>query len=143
MTEDKKIEQLKKRIDKVFDKITTDEIEQRIKEDKLLDEEMELMTENKKIEQLIAHNVKSLTISKEKYEKLRTETKNLIKLNDVKLNFEDDDRFIKISDQLIGGYHLNIVYDKETKVEYAFYGKGGLQILIDAEGNPLLYKEGE
>ena len=101
------------------------------------------MTEDKKIEQLIAHNVKSLTISKEKYEKLRTETKNLIKLNDVKLNFEDDDRFIKISDQLIGGYHLNIVYDKETKVEYAFYGKGGLQILIDAEGNPLLYKEGE
>lgn len=90
MTEDKKIEQLKKRIDKVFDKITTDEIEQRIKEDKLLDEEMELMTENKKIEQLIAHNVKSLTISKEKYEKLRTETKNLIKLNDVKLNFEEE-----------------------------------------------------
>lgn len=34
MTEDKKIEQLKKRIDKVFDKITTDEIEQRIKEDR-------------------------------------------------------------------------------------------------------------
>ena len=90
MTENKKIEQLKKRIDKVFDKITTDEIEQRIKEDKLLDEEMELMTENKKIEQLIAHNVKSLTISKEKYEKLRTETKNLIKLNDVKLNFEEE-----------------------------------------------------
>ena len=90
MTEDKKIEQLKKRIDKVFDKITTDEIEQRIKEDKLLDEEMELMTENKKIEQLIAHNVKSLTISKEKYEKLRTETKNLIKLNDIKVNFEEE-----------------------------------------------------
>lgn len=90
MTEDKKIEQLKKRIDKVFDKITIDEIEQRIKEDKLLDEEMELMTENKKIEQLIAHNVKSLTISKEKYEKLRTETKNLIKLNDIILNFEEE-----------------------------------------------------
>ena len=90
MPEDKKIEQLKKRIDKVFDKITTDEIEQRIKEDKLLDEEMELMTENKKIEQLIAHNVKSITISKEKYEKLRTETKNLIKLNDIKLNFEEE-----------------------------------------------------
>ena len=92
MTEDKKIEQLKKRIDKVFDKITTDEIEQRIKEDKLLDEEMELMTENKKIEQLIAHNVKSLTISKEKYEKLRTETKNLIKLNDVKLNIIEEEK---------------------------------------------------
>ncbi len=48
------------------------------------------MTENKKIEQLIAHNVKSLTISKEKYEKLRTETKNLIKLNDIILNFEEE-----------------------------------------------------
>lgn len=50
------------------------------------------MTENKKIEQLIAHNVKSLTISKEKYEKLRTETKNLIKLNDVKLNFIEEEK---------------------------------------------------
>ena len=90
MTENKKIEQLKKRIDKVFDKITTDEIEQRIKEDKLLDEEMELMTEDKKIEQLIAHNVKSLTISKKKYDSLKEETKNLIKLNDIKLNFEEE-----------------------------------------------------
>ena len=89
MTEDKKIEQLKKRIDKVFDKITTDEIEQRIKEDKLLDEEMELMTENKKIEQLIAMGVKSINISKEKYYKLKQETKNLIKLNDIKLNFRE------------------------------------------------------
>ena len=48
------------------------------------------MTEDKKIEQLIAMGVKSINISKEKYEKLRTETKNLIKLNDVKLNFEEE-----------------------------------------------------
>lgn len=48
------------------------------------------MTEDKKIEQLIAHNVKSLTISKEKYERLKPETKNLIKLNDIKLNFEEE-----------------------------------------------------
>ena len=48
------------------------------------------MTEDKKIEQLIAHNVKQITISKNDYEKLRTETKNLIKLNDVKLNFEEE-----------------------------------------------------
>lgn len=48
------------------------------------------MTEDKKIEQLIAHNVKSLTISKEKYEKLKPETKNLIKLNDIILNFEEE-----------------------------------------------------
>lgn len=90
MSEDKKIEQLKKRIDKVFDKITTDEIEQRIKEDKLLDEEIELMSEDKKIEQLVAIGVKSLTISKKKYDSLKEETKNLIKLNDIKLNFEEE-----------------------------------------------------
>lgn len=48
------------------------------------------MTEDKKIEQLIAHNVKSLTISKKKYDSLKEETKNLIKLNDVKLNFEEE-----------------------------------------------------
>ena len=47
------------------------------------------MTEDKKIEQLIAHNVKSLTISKKKYDSLKEETKNLIKLNDIKLNFEE------------------------------------------------------
>ena len=47
------------------------------------------MTEDKKIEQLIAMGVKLINISKEKYEKLRIETKNLIKLNDVKLNFEE------------------------------------------------------
>lgn len=48
------------------------------------------MSEDKKIEQLIAMGVKSITISKEKYEKLRTETKNLIKLNDIILNFEEE-----------------------------------------------------
>jgi hypothetical protein len=54
------------------------------------------MTEDKKIEQLIAIGVKSINISKEKYEKLRTETKNLIKLNDVKLNFiEEEGKKIK------------------------------------------------
>ena len=51
---------------------------------------MELMTENKKIEQLIAMGVKSIVISKEKYEKLRTETRNLIKLNDIKVNFDEE-----------------------------------------------------
>lgn len=47
------------------------------------------MTEDKKIEQLIAIGAKSITISKEKYNRLKQETKNLIKLNDVKLNFEE------------------------------------------------------
>lgn len=48
------------------------------------------MTENKKIEQLIAMGVKSINISKDKYERLKPETKNLIKLNDIKLNFEEE-----------------------------------------------------
>lgn len=48
------------------------------------------MTEDKKIEQLIAIGVKSITISKEKYNRLKQETKNLIKLNNVKLNFEEE-----------------------------------------------------
>lgn len=54
----------------------------------------------------------------------------------------NNDRFIKINDQLIGGYYLNIVYDKETKIEYALFGRGGIQVLVDAEGKPLLYEEG-
>lgn len=53
-------------------------------------EEGEAMTENKKIEQLIAMGVKSITISKSKYNRLKQETKNLIKLNDIKLNFEEE-----------------------------------------------------
>lgn len=48
------------------------------------------MSEDKKIEQLIAMGVKSITISKSKYNTLKNETKNLIKLNDVKLNFEEE-----------------------------------------------------
>lgn len=47
------------------------------------------MKEDKKIEQLIAHNVKQITISKKKYDSLKEETKNLIKLNDVKVNFKE------------------------------------------------------
>ena len=46
------------------------------------------MTEDKKIEQLVAMGVKSINISKEKYEKLKPETKNLIKLNEVKVKLE-------------------------------------------------------
>lgn len=48
------------------------------------------MTEDKKIEQLIAMGVKSINISKEKYEKLKPETRNLIKLNDIKVNIEEN-----------------------------------------------------
>lgn len=48
------------------------------------------MTADKKIEQLIAMGVKSITISQSKYNRLKQETKNLIKLNDIKLIFEEE-----------------------------------------------------
>ena len=49
------------------------------------------MTADQKIEQMIAYGYKEIAISKSKYEKLRTETKNLIKLNDVKLKFIEEE----------------------------------------------------
>lgn len=49
------------------------------------------MTSDQKIEQMIAYGYKEITISKEKYERLKQETKNLIKLNDIKLNFEKEE----------------------------------------------------
>ena len=49
------------------------------------------MTEDKKIEQLIYMGVDKITISKKKYDSLKEETKKLIELNDVKLNFEEEE----------------------------------------------------
>lgn len=48
------------------------------------------MTEDKKIKQLIFMGSKQITITKEKYKKLKQETKNLIKLNDIKVNIEEN-----------------------------------------------------
>ena len=48
------------------------------------------MSEDKKIEQLIFIGTKQITISKKKYDSLKEETKKLIELNDVKLNFEEE-----------------------------------------------------
>lgn len=48
------------------------------------------LKEDKRIEQLIAMGVKSINIGKEKYDGLKEETKNLIKLNDIILNFEEE-----------------------------------------------------
>ncbi len=54
-----------------------------------------------------------------------------------------EDRFIKIDRY----NYTDIVYDKQTKVEYAIsggrYNIGTLTLLVDQEGNPLLYKETE
>lgn len=47
------------------------------------------MTEDNKIEQLISYGINFLNISKKDYDDLKEETKNLIKLNDIILNFEE------------------------------------------------------
>lgn len=55
----------------------------------------------------------------------------------------NEDRFIKI-DNYDCGY---IVYDKQTKVEYAIsggaYNQGNLTLLVNKDGKPLLYEESE
>ena len=49
-----------------------------------------------------------------------------------------EDRFIKIEE-----WSTNfIMYDKETKVQY-FVFEGGITPLLDSEGKPILYLEGE
>ncbi len=56
-------------------------------------------------------------------------------------NYAENERFIKINDE---GY-FDIVYDVETKVEYAVsrgqYNKGSVTLLVDKDGKPLLYGE--
>lgn len=48
------------------------------------------------------------------------------------------DRFVKIEE-----WSTNfIMYDKETKVQY-FVFEGGITPLLDQEGKPILYLEGE
>lgn len=81
------------------------------------------MTEDKKIEQLIAMGVKSIVISKEKYNRLKQETKNLIKLNDVKLNFieEENNKINKALEiafqygQIDGDHHKIWVIDQMVR----------------------------
>ena len=57
-------------------------------------------------------------------------------------NYAENKRFIKINHE----DYFDIVYDVETKVEYAVsygqYNKGTVTLLVDKDGKPLLY-EGE
>ena len=41
---------------------------------------------DKRIEQFIAHGYKEIDLTKEEYESLKPQTKNLIKLNNIKVN---------------------------------------------------------
>ena len=44
------------------------------------------MTVDKKVEQMIYHGFKEININEEEYNKLKQETKNLIKVNNIKIN---------------------------------------------------------
>lgn len=67
-------------------------------------------------------------------------TKLRLETDDATYNVHsEDDRFMKI--ESINGW---IYVDKETKVQYLFIKRssgGGLTVLVDAEGKPLLYEE--
>lgn len=53
-----------------------------------------------------------------------------------------NDRFIQIGEkQYFHGYWFYVCYDKETKIQYTFSGKGGIEVLVNQEGQPLLYKD--
>jgi len=56
-------------------------------------------------------------------------------------NTNNGSRFIVIEDN----YIYQIVYDRETKVQYAIsrgsYNQGTFYLLVNADGKPLLYKE--
>lgn len=54
-------------------------------------------------------------------------------------NYAENERFIKINRE----DYFDIVYDVETKVEYAVsygpYNKGTVTLLVDKDGKPLIY----
>lgn len=53
----------------------------------------------------------------------------------------EDERFVCIDVE----EYYNIVYDRETKVQYAIsngsYNRGTVTLLVDKDGKPLLYEE--
>lgn len=59
---------------------------------------------------------------------------------------DENNRFVKISDtELNINTDLIVFYDKETKIQYVYANglyAGGLTILLNSDGTPLLY-EGE
>jgi hypothetical protein len=55
-------------------------------------------------------------------------------------DYYTENRLVKITDGPIGWY--NIIVDTETKVMYIMSANGGVTLMVDADGKPLLY-EGE
>ena len=59
-------------------------------------------------------------------------------------NYAENERFIQIYNQSSTHDGFRIFYDKETKVMYLIsdiYKGGGITVLVDKDGKPLLYGE--
>lgn len=55
---------------------------------------------------------------------------------------EPPDRMMIVEEFEQGSYHFKIWTDTETNVMYLQLGtQGGLTVMLDADGNPLIYKE--
>lgn len=63
--------------------------------------------------------------------------------------YSENNNFVYMDSEYIGTLVVYRYYDKTTKVIYMFtrngYSEkgGGLTVMLDQNGNPLLYKEGE
>ena len=59
-------------------------------------------------------------------------------------NYAENERFIQIYKQSSLNDRFRIYYDKETKVMYLItdiYKGGGITVLVDKDGKPLIYGE--
>lgn len=59
-------------------------------------------------------------------------------------NYAENGRFIQIYNQSQMNDGFRIYYDKETKVMYLIsdiYKGGGITVLVDKDGKPLIYRE--
>lgn len=54
------------------------------------------MTLDKRIEQVIEYGAKTIKISEKNYSNLKEETKNFIKLNNVKVKFDNKEKSFKV-----------------------------------------------
>lgn len=67
----------------------------------------------------------------------------MVGLRDADMNTSENTRMIEVSTFTDAGYHFRIWVDTETNVQYLQIGSGsGLTVMLNADGNPLLYKEG-
>jgi hypothetical protein len=53
----------------------------------------------------------------------------------------DSSMFIRVECERLSGYVYSIVYHKETKVMYAVSYQGIFTVMVDADGDPLLWEE--